>query len=69
MYKLQVWPDPPNNGEATHQGQIFEYIQKEWEAQVVDIRKAATAEAEEVGKGDNGEVNKDDDKQTKLKPK
>ena len=69
MYKLQVWPDPPNDEEATHQGQIFEWIQKEWEAQVVNIRMATAAEAEEVKKGDDGKVNKDDDKQTKLKPK
>ena len=67
-YKLQVWPDPPNDEEATHWGQIFECIQKEWEAQVVDIRKAAAAEAEEAEKGDDGELNKDDDKQTKPKP-
>ena len=64
MYTLQVWPDPPNNEEATHWGQIFEHIWKEWEAQVVNIR-----EAEEADKGDDGEVNKDDSKQTKLKPK
>ena len=25
-YTLQVWPDPPNDEEATHQGQIFECI-------------------------------------------
>ena len=68
-YKLQVWPDLPNDEEATHQGQIFKCIQKEWEAPVVSIRKAAVAEAEEAEKGDDGEVNKDDDKQTKLKPK
>ena len=38
MYTLQVWPDPPNDEEATHQGQIFKHIQKEWETQVVIIR-------------------------------
>ena len=37
-------------------------------AQVVNIRKAAAAEAEEAEKCDDGEVDKDDDKQTKLKP-
>ena len=26
MYTLQVWPDSPNDEEATHQGQIFERI-------------------------------------------
>ena len=31
--------------------------------------QAAAAEAEEAEKGDDGEVDKDDDKQTKLKPK
>ena len=41
----------------------------EWEAQVINIRKAAAAEAEEAEKGDDGEVNKDDDKQAKPKPK
>ena len=68
-YTLKVWLDPLNNEEATHQGQIFKCIQKEWEAQVVDIRKAAAAEAEEAEIGDDGEVDKDDDKQAKLKPK
>ena len=29
MYTLQLWPDPPNNEEATHRGQIFKHIQKE----------------------------------------
>ena len=28
-YTLQVWPDPPNDVEATHRGQIFKHIQKE----------------------------------------
>ena len=66
MYKLQVWPDLPNDEEATHRGQIFKHIRKEWESQVVDIRKAAAEEAE---KGDDGEVNKGGDEQTKPKPK
>ena len=26
MYTLQVWPDAPNDEEATHQGQIFKCI-------------------------------------------
>ena len=26
IYTLQVWPDPPNDEEATHRGQIFECI-------------------------------------------
>ena len=26
MYTLQVWPDAPNDEEATHQGQIFQCI-------------------------------------------
>ena len=69
MYTLQVWPDPPNDEEATHRGQIFECIQKEWEAQVVDIREAAAAETEEADKGDDSEVDKDDGKQAKPKPK
>ena len=69
MYTLKVWPDPPNDEEATHQGQIFECIQKEWETQVVNIREAAAAEAKEADKDDDGEVNKDDSKQAKLKPK
>ena len=68
-YKLQVWPDSSNDEDATHLGQIFECIQKEWDAQVVDIRKTAAAEAEEAEKGDDGELDKDDNKQTKLKPK
>ena len=68
-YTLQVWPDPPNNKEATHRDQIFERIQKEWETQVVNIREAVAAEAKEADKGDDGEVDKDDSKQAKLKPK
>ena len=32
-------------------------------------QKGSAAEAEEAERGDDGEVNKDDDKQTKLKPK
>ena len=69
MYTVQVWPDPPNNEEPTHRSQIFERIQREWEAQVVDIRGAAAAEAEEADKGDDVVVNKDDSKQAKPKSK
>ena len=69
MYTLQVWPDPPNDEEAIHQGWIFEHIQKEWETQVVDIREAAAAEAEEADKDDVVGVNMDDSKQAKPKPK
>ena len=45
VYILPVWPDAPNDEEATDQGQIFQHIQKEWTAQVGSIRKAAAAEA------------------------
>ena len=68
MYTLQVWPDPPNN-EATHQGQIIECIQKEWTAKVSNTREAATVEAAKANKDDDGEVNKGDNKQAKLRPK
>ena len=60
-------PDPPYNEEPAHRGQIFECIQREWEAQVVDIRGTATVEAKKADKGDV--VNKDDSKQAKSKPK
>ena len=69
MYTLQVWPDPPNDEEATHQDQIFKCILKEWESQVVNIREDAAAEAKEADKGDDIGVNKDDSKQAKLEPK
>ena len=68
-YTLQVWPDPPNDEAATHRGQIFEHIQKEWEAQVVDITEAAAAEAKEADKSNDIGVNKDKSKQAKPKPK
>ena len=45
MYTLQVWPDPPNNEEPTHQGQIFEHNRREWETQVVNFRGDVAAEA------------------------
>ena len=62
-YTLQVWPDPPNDEEPTHQCQIFEHIQREWEAQVVDIRGPVAAEAKEADKGDDVVVDKQDSKQ------
>ena len=68
-FTLPVWPDPPNNEEPAHQGQIFECIWKEWGAQVANIKRAAAAEAEEANKGDNIAVNKDDSKQATSKPK
>ena len=57
-----MWPDPPNDEEPAHRGQIFEHIQREWEAQVVDIRGTGATEAEEADKGGNIAVNKDDSK-------
>ena len=68
MYTLQVWPDPPNDEEPAHRDQIFECIQKEWGAQVVDIKGAAAVEAKEADKGDDAAVNKEDSKQAKPKP-
>ena len=65
-YTLQVWPDAPNDEEATHRGQIFLCIQKEWTAQVQSIRETAAAEANKDG---DGEVDKGDSKQAKQKPK
>ena len=55
-YTLTAWPNPPNDEEATHRGQIFECIRKEWTAQVRNIREAATAEAVEADKDDDGQV-------------
>ena len=69
MYTLPVWPDPPNDKEATHRGQIFKCIQKEWTTQVRNIREAAAAEAAKANKDDDGEVNKGGSKQAKPKPK
>ena len=68
-YTLQVWPDPPNNEEPAHQGQIFEHIQIEWGAQVVIIKGAAAAEAKKADKCDDVVADKDDSKQAKLKSK
>ena len=64
MYTLTAWPDPTNDEEVTHQGQIFKCIQKECAAQVRNIREAAEAD-----KDDDGQVNKGDSKQAKPKPK
>ena len=66
---LPVWPDPPNDEEPAHRGQIFKHIQKEWEAQAANIKGAAAAEAQEVDKGDDVAVNKNDSNQVTLKPK
>ena len=44
---LPVWPDPPDDEESAHRGQIFKCIHKEREAQVATIKEAAAAEAEE----------------------
>ena len=68
-YTLSVWPDAPNDEDATDQGQIFEHLQKEWPVQVQNIREAAAAEAAKANKDDGGEVNKDGSKKAKPKPK
>ena len=64
MYNLTAWSNPPNDERATHQGQIFKHIQKEWTAQIGNIREAAEAD-----KDDDGQVNKGDSKQAKPKPR
>ena len=72
MYTLTAWSNPPNDEESTHEGQIFECTQKEWTAQVRNIREAAAAEAAEAAeadKDDDGQVNKGDSKKAKPKPK
>ena len=68
-FTLPVWPDPPNNEEVVHQGQIFECICKEWEAQVTTAKEAAAADAEEADKVNDATANKDDSKRTTSKPK
>ena len=65
---LSVWPDAPNDEDATDQGQIFECLQTEWTVQVQNMREAAAAEAAKANK-DDSEVNKDGSKQAKPKPK
>ena len=68
-HTLPVWPDPPNDEEATHRGQIFKHIWEEWIAKVRNIREAAAAEAAEANKDGDDQVNKGDSKQAKPKPK
>ena len=68
-FTLPVWPDPLNDEEAVHRGQIFEHICKEWEAQVTTIKEAAAAEAEEADKVNNATSDKDDSKLATSKPK
>ena len=68
MFTLPVWPDPPNNEEAAHQGQIFEHICKEWGAQVTTIKEAAAAEAEEADNVYDAMASKDDSKLATSKP-
>ena len=68
-YTLSVWPDPPNDEDATDQGQIFKCIQKEWTAQVRNIRETAAAEAAKADKDDDGRVDKGGIKKAKPKPK
>ena len=67
-YTLSVWLDPPNDEDATDQGQILECIQKEWTAQVRNIREAAAAETAKANKDDDGRVNQGGSKQAKPKP-
>ena len=67
-FTLPVWPDPPDDEESVHRGQIFGHILKEWGAQVATIKKAAAAEAkEEADKVEDAAPDKDDDKLTSLK--
>ena len=67
-YKLKIWSKPPDDEEATNRGEGFGCILIEWQAQVANIKKAATAEAEEAEKGDD-EIDKDGNKQAKLNSK
>ena len=64
-----MWPDPPNDEDPTQIGQIFEHICKEWETQVIAIKKGATVEAEEADKTDDVAANKDDGKPVTSRPK
>ena len=68
-YTLSLWLDSPNNEDATDRGQIFEYIWKEWTAQVRNIREAAAAGAAKADKDDDGKVDNIDSKWAKPKPK
>ena len=65
-YALSIWPDPPNDEDATDRAQIFKCILKEWSVQVKHMRQEAASEATEADKDDGG---KDDNRQTKLKLK
>ena len=49
-FTLPVLPDPSSDEEPAHQGQIFECIHKEWEAQVTTTKEVMAAEAEEADK-------------------
>ena len=55
--------------EATYRGQIFKCIQKKWTTQVRNIREATAAEAAKADKDVDGEADRGDSKQAKLKPK
>ena len=67
---LPVWPNPPDNEESAHRGQIFRCILKEWGTQVTTVKKAAAAEAEEeADKVDDAAADKDDKKLTSSKPR
>ena len=68
-YTLMVLPNPPNDEDATDHGQIFKCIQKEWIAKVRNIKEAAAAQAVEVDKDDDGDIDKGDSKWDKPKPK
>ena len=68
-YTLSMWPDPPNDEDATDWGQIFKCILKEWSVQVDHMREDAASEATKADKDDSGEDGKDNNKQTKLKSK
>ena len=66
-FTLPVWPDPPNDEESAHQGQISKCIGNKWGAQVANIKRAVAAEAQEVTKVMT--VDKNDSNQATSKPK
>ena len=66
---LTVWPDPPNDEESAHGGQIFKCIWKKLEAQVANIKGAVAAEAQEADKSDDVAVDKNDSNQATSKLK
>ena len=69
-FALPMWPNPPDDEESVHRGQIFRCIPKEWGTQVTTIEKAAIAEAEdEADKVEDAAADKKDDKLTSLKPR